>query len=227
MASPALSFPPYLFASCASHAGCVWQRVLLCTLCCWWLSLRCLFIVTNQNIWALCWWSPYCGDLARLWSRRASTVSDICGIRHQFCSNMMCVSMMYVFCVDSSAWYAVRWGQRTSGLHLHHLPLVAGHRHLHSISLVQPADEGKTVSLQRWSVNQDDWEFSRSMNLPEPANRLFWAAGPWAHWNYWHCLNTLWKSLRSTILEWNRGPTNICTTCSVYISQSWLPCTLS
>ena len=47
-----------------------------------------------------------------------------------------------------------------------------------------------------------------------------YAAGPWAHRNDWRCLNSLQKSLASTILEWSGSSTNIYTTCSLTISQS-------
>lgn len=49
----------------------------------------------------------------------------------------------------SCARNAVCGGKGTSGLCLHHLSLVAGHRYLHSLPVVPPADEGKILVSEK------------------------------------------------------------------------------
>lgn len=48
---------------------------------------------------------------------------------------------------SSPARNAVRWGKGASGLCLHHLPLVAGHRHLRGLPLVGSSYEGMWLSV--------------------------------------------------------------------------------
>lgn len=153
MASPPPSVPPSPLSFYASRATCVWRRVLLCMWCCWWFSWHCRYIQTNRSFWALCWWSQCCGDWARPWTRRASAVSDSSGRRGRYTHPTLTLSthdasacVPLSVCV-SCARDAVCWGKRTPGLCLHHLSLVAGHCHLHSLPLVQPADEGMTLCM--------------------------------------------------------------------------------